>query len=907
MKSSSTISRRRSVATLFILLTTLSPHLSAQASIFQSVDGNSWFDDDNWYSGQLPTADDDVFIYNDHSAVVASTGAVAHSLLIGFANSGSLTVENGGTGSSSQIQLNSDGRFLVTGIGSSWTVTEAVSLNANSDANHITVSAGGGLTASSFTVGSADNGTVNQGNILVTGAGSHLVDTATGGYWGLTLGSGDYSTRGIGSGTLTISDGASAINSIVAVGYWGSGAVLVSGAGSTWEVGRLQMAYDGGSHGSVTVEQGATVSVGFINVGYAGASPAVGAHSAGTGSITVRDTGSQFTLADTYFPIATGNSITVADGGTLRIGSAGDGSLYFDPGATLTIGTGGTAGMIAAGMVNNRGAMIFNFTDNLIFNTPITQYYGDATDVGTLTKTGAGTLILTADNTYTGGTFINAGTVQIGNGSGDGSITGNVAIATGAALAFNRSNNLAFAGIISGDGSVVQTGSNTLTLSADNTYTGGTRINSGTLSVSNNTNLGNASGSVTLAGGNLRLANNAATTFNRAVTVTANSTLTPSRASSSGNGITHVLGTLSLGSHTLTIARGSNFSTNQTGSVTFGSTSLTGNATLDLTNVNGSGIGVTTLGALNDHGTARSLTKKGTGTLTLASAATSLVNGTAINLEAGVTNLNNATALGSLANVTLSSGATLAIASVPTLGALNGTGGTVTLGSNTLTIGNTNNNLNSSFGGVISGTNGKLTKAGSGTLTLSGTNTYTGATSVDAGKLFVNGSIANTAVTVKLNSTLGGTGSIGGLTTVQSGARLAPGVSSGTLTFANGLSLNTGAILDFDLGTASDLIRVSSGTLTGSAVAGGITINLADSGGFVTGTYTLVNFSNATLSSFDLSDFVLGSTLSGYNYALAFSGSTLVLTASVIPESTTVAQLFGAATLVFAAVRRRRR
>ncbi|MBI2512677.1 MAG: autotransporter-associated beta strand repeat-containing protein [Opitutae bacterium] len=213
--------------------------------------------------------------------------------------------------------------------------------------------------------------------------------------------------------------------------------------------------------------------------------------------------------------------------------------------------------------------------------------------------------------------------------------------------------------------------------------------------------------------------------------------------------------------------------------------------------------------------------------------------------------------------------------------------------SDTLTIGN-----------ALSAPN--LTKSGEGILVLSGTNSIAGATALNAGTLRVNGSLTATAVTVASGATLAGSGTIGGATEFLSGGILAPGNSPGTLTFTDGVTFDAGAILDFELGTASDLIRVSGGTLTGPT-SGTITLNFSDSGGFTAASYTLVDFSGATTSSFDASDFTLGSTIGGYTYQLSLAGSTLqlVATASAVPEPATYAALFGLAALGLVARRRR--
>jgi fibronectin-binding autotransporter adhesin len=200
-----------------------------------------------------------------------------------------------------------------------------------------------------------------------------------------------------------------------------------------------------------------------------------------------------------------------------------------------------------------------------------------------------------------------------------------------------------------------------------------------------------------------------------------------------------------------------------------------------------------------------------------------------------------------------------------------------------------------------------LVKTGTGTQILSGSNSYTGTTSVNAGTLLVNGANGASVVTVADGATLGGSGSFTGLTTIQSGAHLAPGNSPGTLTFSGGLTLNTGSILDFELGTSRDLIAVTGGILTGPSGTGGVILNLSNSGGFAAGTYTLFDFTTGgtTTSDFEATDFALGSTISGFTYSLALSGNSLQLTASAIPEPSTYAALAGLAALGLAFYRKR--
>ncbi len=227
---------------------------------------------------------------------------------------------------------------------------------------------------------------------------------------------------------------------------------------------------------------------------------------------------------------------------------------------------------------------------------------------------------------------------------------------------------------------------------------------------------------------------------------------------------------------------------------------------------------------------------------------------------------------------------------------------------------------------VLTG-NAPLSKNSPDDFTLSSASTYTGSTHVLEGtlKLGATGSIANSSIisiasgatfdvsevaggfTLTSGQEFRGMGNVIGGLTVTDSANLTPGSfgNVGTLTFAGGLAFQSGAILNFDLGSVSDLLAVSAGLLAGPS-SGAITLNLYNYGDFAAGTYLLFDFTGATLNDFDLADFTLGYAPNGYHYYIDFNGSTLELSAHAIPEPATVGFTLGAAALAAVIVRRRR-
>lgn len=202
----------------------------------------------------------------------------------------------------------------------------------------------------------------------------------------------------------------------------------------------------------------------------------ISAKLAGAVGLTKTESGT-ITLNGTH----TFTGATTINGGTLKLGN--DDTLSNSSDVTI-----GAAGTLA---VNNKidrirsisgaGSITLGSGSLLAGASNDTTFSGVISGSGDFDKRGSGTLILTNDQTYTGGTKITSGTLQIGDGGPAGSIVGDVI--NNRNLAFNRSNNLNFAGDISGTGDLIKNGNGALTLSGSNTYSGDTNVNAGTLRI----------------------------------------------------------------------------------------------------------------------------------------------------------------------------------------------------------------------------------------------------------------------------------------------------------------------------------------------------------------------------------------------------------------------------------------
>ena len=233
--------------------------------------------------------------------------------------------------------------------------------------------------------------------------------------------------------------------------------------------------------GSYSVAPGAALAI--TNAVPDSAIPAiVNANNFGVGAALGFDTtAGNRTYAGTLINTSSGAlGLSVLGGNSLTLTAS---NLYTGPttisGGSLQIGNGTIDGSIAtsSGITNN---------SSLVFNVAASQNYGNViSGSGALNVIGAGLLSLTGSNTYSGPTTIGGGTLQLGTGASgqDGSLATS-GVSNNATLAFNLGGSQTAAYSVSGSGSVVKTGSGTLTLAASQNYTGSTVIQGGTLKLS---------------------------------------------------------------------------------------------------------------------------------------------------------------------------------------------------------------------------------------------------------------------------------------------------------------------------------------------------------------------------------------------------------------------------------------
>jgi fibronectin-binding autotransporter adhesin len=408
-------------------------------------------------------------------------------------------------------------------------------------------------------------------------------------------------------------------------------------------------------------------------------------------------------------------------------------------------------------------------------NGASTIYSGRLTGFGSLVKTGTGTLTLTGNSAITGLTTVSGGTLSIGSGGTTGAIGGD--LVTDAEAVFNRSDDVTYAGNIQGTGAITKQGPGTLTLTNNNSYTGGTRLLGGTLALGDQRPLNalggiGRTGLITFGGGTLRW----------------------ETADTSGGffpGIDY----------------SPRFST----------------AANQAYSIDTNGRGVTFSANLSSAG--GSLTKLGTGTLTLQSAnsytgATRVAAGTlALGDTQALAGSTLDLAAGDLGEVEFAVFANLGV-NTYALGGLQGSRN-LALGPNTLSIGE--GGASTTYAGSLSGSGG-LTKTGAGTLTLAGSNSYSGNTTVNGGTLLVAGGVL-------------GTGSGGGTPLIYVGR-----TSGQTGVF----TVESGTVAQ---GAASGLIVGDQGTGTFNQTGGSVTLG---SGGFFLGNNAggvgVANFSGGTFT-----------------------------------------------------------
>ena len=687
---------------------------------------------------------------------------------------------------------------------------------------------------------------------------------------------------------------------------------------------------EGGGNNFITAYNGYT-DIAATGATVAGAATSnVRINSAGSGGNDVL--GGPMTVLNTLMQnTGTASTVTLA-GGTLRV----NGIMLNTAAESLTIGAAANDGTLTSAtsaglpdvtLINNSASKA------LTINSAI----ADNTLTSTLSKLGAGTVILAGANSYSGGTTIGAGVLQVGSGGASGSLgSGNVS--NSGSLVFDQIGALAVHGVISGVGSLAQNGTGTVTLAGTNIYTGTTTLSAGTLSVGVDANLGSGNGLI-FNGGTLQITGTALTSYGsgaigtHAVTLTAGKTVGFDIANAANTfTISQVLnqgagGMTKLGAGTLVLSGANTFAGAailRAGTLSVGADVNLGNAnalifdggTLQIT---GTALTSYAAGAIGSHAvtlttdktagfdissaanvfTVSQILSQGTGGLTKAGSGTLVLLGE--NTYSGATTVN---------------GGVLQIGTGGTSGSL----GTGSVSNNASLIFNRSDTLTVS--NSISG-GGSLAQNGSGTLTLTGVNTFTGSLTLGAGVLSVGAeaNLGDANALVFNGGTLKVTGTaltnLGSHTaTFNAGKTVGLDISSAgnIFTFSQSLNQNGGGLDKAGAGTlilggantysgsttiSAGVLQVGNGGTSGSLGSGSVTnnssliFNRSDAlavPSVISGSGTLTQVGNGTLTLSGANTYTGTTTLSagtlsigtaanlGSANALVFDGGTLQVT-----------------------------
>lgn len=477
--------------------------------------------------------------------------------------------------------------------------------------------------------------------------------------------------------------------------------------------------------------------------------------------------------------------------------------IYYDLDAVTFDDTGNAASPVnIASTLTPASVTVNNSAENYTFAGT-----GSLTGAMTLTKSGTGTLTILTTNSYTGGTMINSGVVQVGNGTTSGSL-GSGPITDNGSLIFNLPGTVSVPGNISGSGSITKQGSGEVDLSGASTYSGGTTISAGTLGAGGSTPLGTNGGGTSIAAGARLLTLGT-------ITIPGTITLSGNYDGAAGHGAIEASGGTATAGATATVSN----------------LNLTGNTTLAADQYSA----LVVSGTIS--GTGDNMNIVGGGTVDFTGANT-YTGSTTVN-SGVILQPNNATSLG-----TGTSGLTVA------------SGGEIYATVNEI-LAYAMNVAGFGVGGTeASPTVGAIRTGGSTTVTYSGPITL----SADAGfyvdggaTMAVTGNVTGTNTNLVLTGAASSTGSItgnislgsGGITDASAGNWIIAGT---TTSFTGPVTINTGATLTVGNGAATGSIATASSITDNGTLAYNLTSaynevhSISGSGGITqsgTGTTTL--------------------------------------------------------------------